>query len=52
MNQEQAQNLISKLTYMSESDMKAFLIDLIMGLSQEKQCALWKELQDCGIIKK
>ena len=37
---------------MSESDMKAALIDAIMKLSQEKQDELWKELQDCGIVKK
>ena len=37
---------------MSESDMKAALIDSIMRLSQEEQTELWKELQDCGIIKK
>ena len=37
---------------MSELDMKAALIDAIMKLSQEKQDELWKELQDCGIIKK
>ena len=37
---------------MNESDMKEALIDAIMKLSQEKQDELWKELQDCGIIKK
>ena len=37
---------------MSELDMKAALIDAIMKLSQEKQDELWKELQDCGIVKK
>ena len=37
---------------MNESGMKAALIDAIMKLSQEKQDELWKELQDCGIIKK
>lgn len=37
---------------MSESDMKAVLIDSIMKFPQEKQDELWKELQDCGIIKK
>lgn len=35
-----------------DQEFKNYLIELIMGLSQEKQCALWKELQDCGIIKK
>ena len=37
---------------MSASDMKAALIDAIQKLPQEKQNELWKELQDCGIIKK
>ena len=37
---------------MNESDMKAALIEAIMELSQEDQNKLWKELQDCGIIKK
>ena len=37
---------------MSELDMKAALIGAIMKLSQEKQDELWKELQDCGIVKK
>ena len=37
---------------MSELDMKAALIDAITKLPQEKQDKLWKELQDCGIIKK
>ena len=37
---------------MSELDVKAALIDAIMKLPQEKQDKLWKELQDCGIIKK
>ena len=32
--------------------LKNILISAIMGLSQEKQSKLWKELQDCGIIKK
>ena len=32
--------------------LKNILISAIMGLSQEKQDELWKELQDCGIIKK
>ena len=35
-----------------DSELKTALISAIMNLSQEKQCALWKELQDCGIIKK
>lgn len=33
-------------------ELKNILISAIMGLSQEKQIKLWKELQDCGIIKK
>ena len=33
-------------------ELKNVLISAIMGLSQEKQSKLWKELQDCGIIKK
>ena len=33
-------------------ELKNILISAIMGLSQEKQSKLWKELQDCGIIKK
>ena len=33
-------------------ELKNILISAIMGLSQEKQDELWKELQDCGIIKK
>ena len=33
-------------------ELKNILISAIMGLPQEKQDALWKELQDCGIIKK
>lgn len=33
-------------------ELKNVLISAIMGLSQEEQNALWKELQDCGIIKK
>ena len=33
-------------------ELKNILISAIMGLSQEKQDALWKELQYCGIIKK
>ena len=33
-------------------ELKNVLISAIMGLSQEKQDELWKELQDCGIIKK
>ena len=37
---------------MNESNMKEALIDAVMKLSQEKQDKLWKELQDCGIIKK
>ena len=37
---------------MNESGMKAALIDAIMKLPQEKQDNLWKELQDCGIVKK
>ena len=37
---------------MNESNMKEALIDAIMKLPQEKQDKLWKELQDCGIIKK
>ena len=33
-------------------ELKSILISAIMGLSQENQDELWKELQDCGIIKK
>ena len=33
-------------------ELKNILISAIMGLSQENQDELWKELQDCGIIKK
>ena len=33
-------------------ELKNILISAIMGLSQEKQDELWKELQVCGIIKK
>lgn len=33
-------------------ELKNAIIDAIMGLSQEDQNKLWKELQDCGIIKK
>ena len=33
-------------------ELKNILISAIMGLPQEKQDALWKDLQDCGIIKK
>ena len=33
-------------------ELKNALIEAIMGLSQEDQNKLWKELQDCGIIKK
>ena len=33
-------------------ELKNILISAIMGLSQENQDKLWKELQDCGIIKK
>ena len=35
-----------------DMELKNILISAIMGLPQEKQDALWKELQDCGIIKK
>ena len=35
-----------------DMELKNVLISAIMGLSQEEQNALWKELQDCGIIKK
>ena len=35
-----------------DMELKNVLISAIMGLSQEKQDELWKELQDCGIIKK
>ena len=35
-----------------EIELKNILISAIMGLSQESQDELWKELQDCGIIKK
>ena len=35
-----------------DMELKNILISAIMGLSQEKQDELWKELQDCGIIKK
>ena len=35
-----------------DRELKNILISAIMGLSQEKQSKLWKELQDCGIIKK
>ena len=35
-----------------DMELKNVLISAIMGLSQEKQSKLWKELQDCGIIKK
>lgn len=33
-------------------ELKNILISAIMKLPQEKQNELWKELQDCGIIKK
>lgn len=33
-------------------ELKNALIEAIMELSQEDQNKLWKELQDCGIIKK
>ena len=36
----------------NDPELKNLLISAIMGLSQEKQDELWKELQDCGIIKK
>lgn len=39
-------------TTTDDSELKNILISAIMGLSQEKQSKLWKELQDCGIIKK
>ena len=35
-----------------DMELKNILISAIMGLSQESQDELWKELQDCGIIKK
>ena len=35
-----------------DMELKNVLISAIMGLSQESQDELWKELQDCGIIKK
>ena len=35
-----------------DPELKNILISAIMGLSQEKQDELWKELQYCGIIKK
>lgn len=35
-----------------DMELKNVLISAIMGLSQEKQDELWKELQYCGIIKK
>ena len=35
-----------------DPELKNILISAIIGLSQEKQDELWKELQDCGIIKK
>ena len=35
-----------------DMELKNILISAIMDLSQEKQSKLWKELQDCGIIKK
>ena len=35
-----------------DMELKNILISAIMGLPQEKQDELWKELQDCGIIKK
>lgn len=39
-------------TTTDDSELKTALISAIMNLSQEKQNELWKELQDCGIIKK
>ena len=33
-------------------ELKNILISAIIGLSQENQDELWKELQYCGIIKK
>ena len=35
-----------------DPELKNILVSAIIGLSQENQDELWKELKDCGIIKK